>query len=78
MEVGIMLRIRVASCAALIAGALVLAGFSAAKGGRTSQAAHPASRITSSMRQLLRSGSLNSMVFGVWVNGRPLTTGSGD
>ena len=28
------------------------------------------------MRQLLRSGSLNSMVFGVWVNGRPLVTGA--
>ena len=28
------------------------------------------------MRQLLRSGSLNSMVFGVWVNGRPLATGA--
>lgn len=28
------------------------------------------------MRQLFRSGALNSMVFGVWVDGRPLVTGA--
>ncbi|MFZ0043790.1 MAG: serine hydrolase domain-containing protein [Solirubrobacteraceae bacterium] len=28
------------------------------------------------MRQLFRSASLNSMVYGVWINGRPLATGA--
>jgi CubicO group peptidase (beta-lactamase class C family) len=69
-----MSRIRVAICAALIVGALTLAGFSAGANAKASQAAQPASRIDASMRQLFRSGSLNSMVFGVWVNGRPLVS----
>jgi CubicO group peptidase (beta-lactamase class C family) len=35
-----------------------------------------ASRVATSMRQLFRGGALNSMVFGVWVDGRPLVTGA--
>src|SRR5437764_12706617 len=64
------LRMRLASCAGLMV--LVLAcGVGPA---RAESRGEQASKISRSVRQLFRAASLNSMVFGVWVDGRPLIT----
>ncbi len=69
-----MTRIRLTGCAGIVVVALVFAGFQAGPSVASARADQRAARVTASMRQLFRSGSLNSMVYGVWVNGRPLTT----
>ena len=55
--------------------ALVFAGVEAGPSVASARADQRAARVTASMRQLFRSGSLNSMVYGVWVNGRPADAG---
>jgi D-alanyl-D-alanine carboxypeptidase len=71
-------RIRIACRGALVVGALastgVLAGVST--GASRSRPDPRAGKIANSMRQLFRGSSLNSMVYGVWINGRPLVTGA--
>lgn len=87
-----MSRIRVVGCAGLVVLVVMVLGVSAGgSAGASRGRQHPtgvsasqtasrgnrlAARVEGSMRQLLRSGSLNSMVFGVWVNGRRLATGA--
>ena len=71
-------RIRIACCAALVAGALTLTQVPA---GASFAVSRPrpdprAAKIAGSMRQLFRASALNSMVYGVWINGRPLVTGA--
>jgi CubicO group peptidase (beta-lactamase class C family) len=71
-------RIRIACCAALAVGALTLTGVlaGASAGASRSRPDPRAGKIANSMRQLFRGSSLNSMVYGVWINGRPLVTGA--
>jgi D-alanyl-D-alanine carboxypeptidase len=63
-------RMRLASCVGLII--LVLA--CGAGPVRAESRVDQAKKISRSVRQLFRAASLNSMVFGVWVDGRPLIT----
>jgi D-alanyl-D-alanine carboxypeptidase len=69
-------RIRLASTAALVVVALTFSAGSSGSAGARDLRADPAQKVTRSLRQLFRSSSLNSMVFGVWVKGRPLITGA--
>lgn len=73
-----MSRIRIACRAALVGGAVsltvLLAG--ACAGADRARPDPRAKKIAKSMQRLFRSSSLNSMVYGVWINGRPLVTGA--
>ena len=73
-----MSQIRIACRAALVGGAvsltLLLAG--ACAGADRARPDPRAGKIANSMQQLFRSSSLNSMVYGVWINGQPLVTGA--
>ena len=73
-----MSRIRIVCSTAFVVSALCLTGlFLGANAGASRFRPDPrAASIATSMRQLLRSSSLNSMVYGVWINGRPLATGA--
>jgi D-alanyl-D-alanine carboxypeptidase len=63
-------------CAVVAVGALVLTSALAEASAGASRSGREASRIAVSMRQLFRANGLNSMVFGVWVRGRPVVTGA--
>ena len=64
-----MSRVRVAIHAAVVATALTVVGVAAGASGTTARA-DQRTRIAGSMKQEFRTNSLNSMVFGVWVNGK--------
>jgi D-alanyl-D-alanine carboxypeptidase len=70
-----MLKIRAGVCAAVVAISLIAVGVAGRASGMTIRAGQRA-RIASSMKQEFRTNGLNSMVFGVWVNGEPLMTGA--
>ncbi|HZO79731.1 MAG TPA: serine hydrolase domain-containing protein [Solirubrobacteraceae bacterium] len=67
-----------ACSAMLVVGAVSLTGLlaGACAGADRARPDPRAGRIAYSMRRLFQGSSLNSMVYGVWVNGRPLVSGA--
>lgn len=73
-----MSRIRFAWRAALVGAAMSLTGLlaGACAGAHRDRPDPRAAKIANSMQQLFRGSALNSMVYGVWINGRPLVAGA--